>query len=414
MSYKRQFGLLAICLTIASFASGAPQVPPATMGPSIGTRNAITEKDLKSPFSYFYNVSVDLFSNYKTCALVEQIGDAKLEKREVIQSGRAPQVEEYIEFKIKVLQGVGVKEGMEYTCLAPRVKPHPSALMTNRFLLLGWLSNGNELRVNYHDPRYNSAQFDQKVKVSGDAIFVGSLIPTVLKDIKGQNGSVQTAFVNLARAIAAGTDSSSVRAITHIWVLARPDNQNSIDGIRVYSWLTNNIGPILGEHSRTTPVEKLRICGLLSDWFKPKGTLEYIRSLSDIIRNLRKDDWVKYRESESLDLTFIKRLQLGTRANTDEIYDIALSDSALYYLVLDRSLRQPSEETQRRMLSLLDVQDIDLRAGVYRTYANWYGKRDWVLTSAPTYNRTTGHFCIPHEAEMKNYWHEKLAGAAKP
>ncbi len=407
--------LVTVCLTLTS-RSSATKVQPGQYQINRGFQSAwaITDSDLKAPFGFLHPDSVNRYDNYTVCVLVELLSDGKLTKHEVTQESREPNNEEFLEFKVRVLDGVGAQVGKVYDCLAPRVRPNPTGIKTNRFLLLGWMSKDKALEVSNQEPMFSSSQNTRKVKVQGETIYTGSLVPTGLKGILKRSGAASTALVNLARAIVAGADSMSLRTITSKWAFARPDTQYSIDGVRIYTWLANNISPVLSKSKLSTPAEQLRIGGLLADWLKPKGTMEYIKTLATVLGQLREKDWKTDVGSESLDKQFLRNLYLGYRMPSDEIFEIALSDSALYYLVLDRSLSKPSVETQRKMLSLLDVQDIDLRAGVYRTYANWYGMRDWVLSSGPTFNPTTGRDHIPNEAEMKNYWHEKLGGPIGP
>jgi len=414
--YTVQSMVLTVLFCAISSVSGANAIRPSLVILKSDREPKVTiiDADLKGPFGFQQADSISRYDNYKVCAMVELLGDGKLTKHEVTQDGRKPKNEELLGFRVRIVSGTGAMTGKVYDCLTPRIKPSPSTINTNRYLLLGWMSKDKELEVSNQEPMFSSTQNSRKVKVDVDTIYVGSLIPTELKDIQTRGGPVPTAFTNMARAIVAGTDIASMRTVTSKWANARPDTLYSIGGVRIYSWLVGNIGPILRKRHLSTPAEQLRIGGLLADWLKPNGTMEYIKTLATVFGELRDKDWKTDRSCESLDKQFLRNLNLGYRMPSDEIFEIALSDSALYYLVLDPGLAKPSVETQRKMLVLLDDQDIYLRAGVYSRLANWYGKRDWALSSSAKNDPITGRDYIQNEAEMKTYWNEKLGGTIGP
>lgn len=405
----------AVLLGLTQTAECTLQTATGPQGAFQPLRNVPLRPAVKGPFWFSYLISPAFADHYDVCAIVELSGDAHRTKAKALDGAGKGAQADLVEFDVKVVEGAGVDSGVGRHCYAPEAFPESLPTERKRFLLLGWANAAADLLETSRPVVGSIADRSLHIKVDRACLYVGVLVPTNQEHVLAGATSAGRAYLNLVEAVSRGMDASPLRKITSQWSALGPGRcSESIEGIHAYEWIPRNLGPLLAAARKRNAVERFRLGGLVADWLKPKSTMEFLRSLPALFKELRRPENSPTVADRLSDEFFIHNLSLCYGLSPDEIVSLAMADSDLRFLALDPGLGVPSPENQQKMLSLLDDPDINTRATAYSRFAMWYGLQDWQLHSLPTFSAAQGGEIIPNEAEMHTYWFNKIGGPAKP
>jgi hypothetical protein len=363
-------------------------------------------------------------------AIVQFKGPLARVTREVHRKEQILPKKPLVEFAATVIGGAGVESGETYRCVSASEKS-VAVSGSGRFLLLGWGAKpGKKLPVEPLGLSLLAGGMEPVHLVAEEeTLFAWVFLPTKLDRIVSRPDVAVSALLTLTEVLK-DASPTTVRQISHeLALLGNPYPSLTIEGIDPGRWTREVLSTKIAGLPRPTALERFRYEGLLAHWVGGDNAMRFIHRLPSIVEELTRDyagartprfrrDDLKPLQPDSpqatteSDLQFLGLLDLVSRADPDEVLDVALKNPALKWLALDPNLKKPSLENQRKMLRFLDSPVQEDRAKALNQFANWYG--EWDKKTSVRWSEEARTTIVFGEAELSAYWRQKIGTGPPP
>ena len=373
---------------------------------------------IAGPFSLCWGMAPVVAMQANVCGIVELQGPAHLVSKDAKLSSGETYPVRLREFEVKIVEGSGLKRDAVFHCFTKDLKPVPVVTDAKRYLLIGWSSFASKrLAVEpFDDFNYRAKTVPLSIEGGPRTLYALALLPTRQSQPANGQSDAGRAYLNAADVLANGAAPATLRQVTDglSIVVPRSIEFDAIDGQAPYAWVCSVLGPVIEKVPQKTPLERLRIGGLLASWERPKEAMAYLRSLSGLFAELGFTSAAKVAGDLQADLNFVCRIDLLTGVDPDAVVDVVLQCPLLSSMALDSRLGKPSLENQQKVLKYIDDPDIHVRAQALRQFAGWYADSDRMRDSRSRWSDSANAEVIANEEGLRSYWRNKIAGPTPP
>jgi hypothetical protein len=315
---------------------------------------------------------------------------------------------------------VSLETGEQIHCLADATalsSIDPFLATGATFLLMGWPSAKGALNVKVAGQEDRERRLSVvEVEAGPGNAFAHTLVPTSASQVFHSGNPGQDAVRNLAAALAGASDAT-LRGITDCLQISAGDAAADRPGENPSrTWIRQTVASVLRGLPQTTPLQRLRIGGLLAQWNPQELALPFLAASPKLMAELGVNDPVRMVRDQVLrsDVRFYGALGLCHGVDPDRLIALCWDDPLLRGWVLNPALGKPSLASQRRLLEYQSNPSTIERSAALSHLASWYG--EWSKKTTPRWDESApvfvdgqqGAFVIDGEADLWAFWRSKL------